>query len=40
MIAAFEIALLFLRQANLLNFALDCLSRYEAALWRQASQIL
>jgi hypothetical protein len=31
MIAAFEIALL--RQANLLNFALD-------RLWRQASQIL
>jgi hypothetical protein len=30
----------FLRQANLRNFALERLSRYEAALWRQASQIL
>jgi hypothetical protein len=29
-----------LRLANLPNFALDRLSRYEAALWRQASQIL
>jgi hypothetical protein len=30
----------FLRLANLPNFALDRLSRYEARLWRQAAQIL
>ncbi len=30
----------FLRLANLPNFALDRLSRYEAILWRQVSQIL
>ena len=30
----------FLRLANLPNFALDRLSRYEATLWRQASRIL
>jgi hypothetical protein len=30
----------FLRLANLPNFALDRLSRYEAALWRQAGQVL
>ena len=30
----------FLRLANLPNFALDRLNRYEAILWRQASQIL
>jgi hypothetical protein len=30
----------FLRLANLPNFALDRLSRYEAILWRQARQIL
>jgi len=30
----------FLRLANLPNFALDRLSRYEATLWRQARQIL
>ena len=30
----------FLRLANLPNFALDRLSRYEASLWRQAGQIL
>ena len=29
-----------LRLANLPNFALDRLSRYEATLWRQAGQIL
>jgi len=29
-----------LRLANLSNFALDRLSRYEATLWRQAGQIL
>jgi hypothetical protein len=29
-----------LRLANLPNFALDRLSRYEAILWRQVSQIL
>ena len=30
----------FLRLANLPNFALDRLNRYEAILWRQASQIV
>jgi hypothetical protein len=35
-----EFARCFLRLANLSNFALDRLSRYEATLWRQASQIL
>jgi hypothetical protein len=35
-----EFARCFLRLANLPNFALDRLSRYEAALWRQAGQIL
>jgi hypothetical protein len=30
----------FLRLANLPNFALDRLSRYEASLWRQAGHIL
>jgi hypothetical protein len=29
-----------LRLANLRNYALDRLSRYEATLWRQAGQIL
>jgi hypothetical protein len=29
-----------LRLANLPNFALDRLSRYEGTLWRQAGQIL
>ena len=37
---AAELARCFLRLANLPNFALDRLSRYEASLWRQASQIL
>jgi hypothetical protein len=37
---ALEFARLFLRLANLPNFALDRLSRYEATLWRQAKQIL
>jgi hypothetical protein len=35
-----ELALCFLRLANLPNYALDRLSRYEATLWRQAGQIL
>src|SRR6202795_4667075 len=35
-----ELARCFLRLANLPNFALDRLSRYEAILWRQVSQIL
>ncbi len=35
-----EFARCFLRLANLPNFALDRLSRYESALWRQAGQIL
>jgi hypothetical protein len=37
---AVELAQCFLRLANLPNFALDPLSRYEAALWRQVAQIL
>jgi hypothetical protein len=37
---AFEFARCFLRLANLPNFALDRLSRYETSLWRQAGQIL
>jgi hypothetical protein len=35
-----ELARCFLRLVNLPNFALDRLSQYEAALWRQARQIL
>jgi hypothetical protein len=35
-----ELTRCFLRLANLPNFALDRLSRYEAILWRQAGQIL
>jgi hypothetical protein len=35
-----ELARCFLRLANLPNFALDRLSRYEATLWRQGKQIL
>ena len=35
-----ELTRCFLRLANLRNFALDRLSRYEATLWRQASRIL
>ena len=35
-----RLARCFLRLANLPNLALDRLSRYEAILWRQASQIL
>jgi hypothetical protein len=35
-----EFARCFLRLANLPNYALDRLSRYEATLWRQAGQIL
>jgi hypothetical protein len=37
---AVEVTRCFLRLANLPNFALDRLSRYEAILWRQARQIL
>jgi hypothetical protein len=37
---ALEFARCFLRLANLSNFALDRLNRYEATLWRQASRIL
>jgi hypothetical protein len=33
-----EFARCFLRLANLRNFALDRLSRYEATLWRQAGR--
>jgi hypothetical protein len=35
-----ELARCFLRLANLPNYALDRLSRYEATLWRQTGQIL
>ena len=35
-----DLASCFTRLANLPNFALDRLSRYEAILWRQAGQIL
>jgi hypothetical protein len=35
-----EFARCFLRLANLANFALDRLSRYEATLWRQVGRIL
>jgi hypothetical protein len=35
-----EFARCFLRLANLPNFAVDRLSRYEATLWRQARQTL
>jgi hypothetical protein len=38
--AGTELARCFLRLANLPNFALDRLSRYEAALWRQVGQLL
>jgi hypothetical protein len=38
--SALEFARCFLRLANLPNFALDRLSRYEATLWRQAFRIL
>jgi len=37
---AAELARCFLRLANLPNYALDRLSRYEATLWRQVGQIL
>jgi hypothetical protein len=35
-----EFARCFLQLANLPNFALDRLSRYEATLWRQAGRVL
>jgi hypothetical protein len=38
--SALEFARCFLRLANLPNFALDRLSRYETNLWRQATRIL
>ena len=38
--SSIELTRCFLRLANLPNFALDRLSRYEATLWRQARQIL
>jgi hypothetical protein len=38
--SAAEFARCFSRLANLPNFALDRLSRYEASLWRQAGQVL
>ncbi len=37
---ATDLARCFLRLANLSNYPLDRLSRYEAILWRQAGQIL
>jgi hypothetical protein len=39
-VPAVEFARCFLRLANLPNFVLDRLSRYEASLWRQVSRIL
>jgi hypothetical protein len=39
-VSAVEFAGCFLRLANLPNFALDRLSRYEVNLWRQAGRIL
>ena len=38
--SAIDFARCFLRLANLPNFALDRLSRYEATLWRQARRTL
>jgi hypothetical protein len=38
--SATELARCYLRLANLPNYALDRLSRYEATLWRQVGQIL
>lgn len=38
--AAAKFASSFLRLANMPNFALDRLSRYEATLWRQAGRII
>jgi hypothetical protein len=38
--AAVDFARSFLQLANLPNFALDRLSRYEATLWRQAGRII
>jgi len=38
--SATDLATCFLRLANLPSFPLDRLSRYEAILWRQASQIV
>jgi hypothetical protein len=35
-----ELTRCYLRLADLPNFALDRLSRYEATLWRQAGQVL
>ena len=37
---AAELARCFVRLANLPNYALDRLSRYEATLWRQVGQTL
>jgi hypothetical protein len=37
---AVELTRCYLRLANLPNFALDRLSRYEATLWRQVGQVL
>jgi hypothetical protein len=37
---AVDLARCFLRLANLPNYALDRLSRYEATLWRQVRQVL
>jgi hypothetical protein len=39
-VPAVEFARCFLGLANLPNFALDRLSRYEANLWRQTGRIL
>jgi hypothetical protein len=39
-VPAADLAGCFLHLANLPNYTLDCLSRYEATLWRQVGQIL
>ncbi len=39
-VPAAEMARCFLRLANLPNYALDRLSRYEVSLWRQVGQVL
>jgi hypothetical protein len=39
-LTAGDVAQCFLRLANLPNYALDRLSRYEAMLWRQVAQTL
>ena len=40
MLSSLELTRCYLDLANLANFALDRLSRYEATLWRQVGQVL